>query len=278
MSKYTVENQGDGCFTILGGNRHGGTLYLSVPESSLQDGFATPDLRPLCPMIRAAKTVEEAQAIVDGVVTVGPYTVDFRNPNSIRVSGWADGTYSTYSPCGPHYTHSFGDLQTKVSRATTATEIITILKESLVSTKKFTAVARGRGINISNGHRLGGGTSLYLGQGDAYEYAVPELKAVAKALDLAPSVAVAQAIIDAHVAEPPKEATFPVSVTVTKDVKVFLDDDGINVEIGDDYWYPDNGDTGYAGSPFAALFDLIDEESPETVAEAVEIIKEWNAK
>lgn len=279
MSKYTVSSTMNNEYFITNGQFPGAGLYLRRdPDDESNDGFANPDLHPLCPFIRSAKTVAEAQAIVDGVVKVGPYTVDFKDRDSIEVTGY-EGGLVTYSPCSLTYTHTSGDpLATKVCRAKTLSEILTILKESLVSKPKtFTAVAPqsySPSIRIQNGHKER--EYLYLGYYNAESATrcvVPELAGVIDALNTAPTVAVAQAIIDAHINA---EAKVSVTVKVTEEFTVTKDENG-DIEVDGGTWYHAVGYSNIDSSkPFAALFTKLDEAAPTTVAEAVAIIKEFN--
>lgn len=274
--KYTVEIAEDGCYGVYWCGR---VLWLGGPKESNQDHWADDYLKPLCPHIRAAKTVAEAQAICDGVVTIGPYTVDYRNPSSMKTTGvpgeYVNGIYS------PSQTYWKDALVNKVARASTPAELLTILKESLVSNCKFTVVSGDTPqskIRILGGHFEGPKEYLYVG-GENTESAkrcvVPELKPVIDALNAAPSAAVAQAIIDAHLAEVPKEAKVTATAKVTEEFTVTEDDGAIALESENWHHFINWSDID-EDEPFAALFTKLDAASPTTVSEAVAIIKEFN--
>lgn len=171
-----------------------------------------------------------------------------------------------------------------IRRCKTAAEAQALIQESLMpQAKKFTAVPADplygmHTYRIENAHKFSG--YLYLGgtsTKSAKDCVVRELAGVIDALNAAPSVAVAQAIIDAHLKESLDPVKVDLKVTVEDSFTVAYNAAG-QVKVDCKYWQwvnDDGEDAELCPSPFDHVADRLNEVKPKTIAAAVAVLKEF---
>lgn len=125
-----------------------------------------------------------------------------------------------------------------------------------------------------------GFTSGYLYVGgiceNAQYVAHPDIKDIVPAVALCPTVATAQALIDAHLADAgPTRSKVSVEVKKTVEFEVTLNSKG-QVTVDCEYWTwvnDDEADTALYSSPVDYVSDALDAAKPTTVAQAIQVIK-----